>query len=647
MNIICQNSPYVSRTNLINTTSFDTSNIEYDLSVLSSNYYITSNGIYEDLNPLTWLINSEPQSNYYPPTNTSYYNSNTYIYNNDNNFGQIRFWVQSTSNFPVLSVPEVPPDYRVKIDVDGKLKLYYTYQPLLNLTFLGGWIDVANLLVGADADSKNQLAIINGILAKIALLDNLALSGIDDLAKYIDELVELNELTTYVGREDIEDLIASTRETFVFEEGVSAISQINNQLSGLLTTGRVAYLGSAINSIGNIITNNPLTAFCTGFAGSAFLFGYAIFQNYDYNKTINKQILKQIELNSNLSISDRRQLYDYTSNNLISSNLFDFLENNYYLNKEQGFINCNITSNQYVQNLICNKIGIGINTSSFPLDVIGSINADYYYRANVKQFVGTEIQNCNLALSQGFINSNILSNQYIPNLNTNEILIKNLNVSNLIDNKILITSNNLINYVNNNSNVLNTSNNLINYTNYNYNILNTKINNNSNDNYNYNLYTSNSIYQNYNNLSAIDELIFANLGNDYNKKTTFLISTTVLLNYNSINYYTYTIDLTKYLRYIQISDTTKLLRFKIMSSLASSVAVFDYLTESEYTVMMSQSSTIGQTGGFHCRAFGTPEDLNLTKYAPYKFIKTNNIYQLSFLSAVENAKFIITIIDLF
>jgi hypothetical protein len=84
-----------------------------------------------------------------------------------------------------------------------------------------------------------------------------------------------------------------------------------------------------------------------------------------------------------------------------------------------------------------------------------------------------------------------------------------------------------------------------------------------------------------------------------------------------------------------------------MSSLASSVAVFDYLTESEYTVMMSQSSTIGQTGGFHCRAFGTPEDLNLTKYAPYKFIKTDNIYQLSFLSAVQNAKFIITIIDLF
>ena len=63
--------------------------------------------------------------------------------------------------------------------------------------------------------------------------------------------------------------------------------------------------------------------------------------------------------------------------------------------------------------------------------------------------------------------------------------------------------------------------------------------------------------------------------------------------------------------------------------------------------MMSQSSSIGQTGGFHCRAFGIPEDINLTKFAPYKFVKTNNIYQLTFLSAVQNAKFIITIIDLF
>jgi hypothetical protein len=135
------------------------------------------------------------------------------------------------------------------------------------------------------------------------------------------------------------------------------------------------------------------------------------------------------------------------------------------------------------------------------------------------------------------------------------------------------------------------------------------------------------------------------LDSSYCKKSTFLIETNYLITYNSINYYTYTIDLTKYLRYLQISDITKLLRFKINATLASSVGVFSYLTECEYKIMMSQSSSIGQTGGFHCRAFGVPEDLNLTKFDNYKFVKTNNIYQLVYLSPIQYAKFLITIID--
>ena len=236
-------------------------------------------------------------------------------------------------------------------------------------------------------------------------------------------------------------------------------------------------------------------------------------------------------------------------------------------------------------------------------------------------------------------------NSYITSFNQIE---DNSNVLYNINSNLNLTSNNLITKINNNSNVLNTtdintSNNLINYTNDKSTILNIKINNSSNDNYNFNITNSNQIYS----LRGTDEMILSILDSDYCKKSTFLISTNNLLNYNSVNYYTYTIDLTKYIRYIQISDITKLSRFKIMASLASSVAVFSYLTECEYTIMMSQSTSIGQTGGFHCRAFGIPEDLNLTKFEPYKFIKTNNIYQLSFISPVQYAKFIITIIDLF
>ena len=281
-----------------------------------------------------------------------------------------------------------------------------------------------------------------------------------------------------------------------------------------------------------------------------------------------------------------------------------------------------------------------------------SSNVNYIYTSNSSNTLFGYTNTTSNAL----INfNNATSNSIINYINTTSY---NLNSSN-----ILTTSNNLISYMNATSNNLigynnATSNNLIAYNNTasnanyntsfnNYNTLNTKINNSSNDNYNFNIANSNQVYYNNNLCVAVDDLIFATLDNDYCKKSTFLISTNTLLTYNSINYYTYTIDLTKYVRYIQISDITKLLRFKIMASLASSVAVFSYLTECEYTVMMSQSSSIGQTGGFHCRAFGIPEDINLTKFAPYKFVKTNNIYQLTFLSAVQNAKFIITIIDLF
>ena len=52
-------------------------------------------------------------------------------------------------------------------------------------------------------------------------------------------------------------------------------------------------------------------------------------------------------------------------------------------------------------------------------------NADKDYTSNIM---------CNLSnlnLEQGFINSNILTTQFIPSLNTNEIKISNTNVSNI------------------------------------------------------------------------------------------------------------------------------------------------------------------------------------------------------------------------
>ena len=218
-------------------------------------------------------------------------------------------------------------------------------------------------------------------------------------------------------------------------------------------------------------------------------------------------------------------------------------------------------------------------------------------------------------LSNLYISSNVLGNVLTP---YDTIALRTTAISNL-SNNLISTSNGIISIIDNTSNT---------------------INNNLNA-------TNMSLSNLRDNLYLFDETFTANLDNHYCKKHTFLIQTNTLTIYNSVNYYTYTIDLTKYIKYLQVSQYTKQARFKITASLASSIAVFEYLTECEYKMFMSDSSTIGQTGGFHCRAFGIPEDLNLTKFAPYKFIKTNNIYQLTFLSAVVGAKFLITIIDEF
>jgi hypothetical protein len=90
-----------------------------------------------------------------------------YIYNS-NLLGEIRFMnTTAKANFPYEYLPETP-NYRVKIDVDGKLKLYYTYDILINLTWDSGWIDPANMIVGLVSDSFNQGGLITGLEVQIA-----------------------------------------------------------------------------------------------------------------------------------------------------------------------------------------------------------------------------------------------------------------------------------------------------------------------------------------------------------------------------------------------------------------------------------------------------------------------------------------------
>ena len=191
MNINCQNSAYVGRTHLtqddtihkllqgeidtltlnldstnsnLDTTNSNLGSTNSNLNLLQTNYNITSNYIDSNVKP---LINTE----IIPATIISPAITNTYIYNS-NVLGEIRFWVKDTNLFPV-EFPIGVPDYRVKIDVDGRLKLYYTYDIAINLTWANGWIDPANMLVGAAADSVNQGSAITALQAEVIAVDTI------------------------------------------------------------------------------------------------------------------------------------------------------------------------------------------------------------------------------------------------------------------------------------------------------------------------------------------------------------------------------------------------------------------------------------------------------------------------------------------
>jgi hypothetical protein len=60
------------------------------------------------------------------------------------------------------------PDYKVKIDIDGKLKLYWVYDPVINATWFSGWNDPRSMIIGLIADSVNQGVLSGGLQAEIA-----------------------------------------------------------------------------------------------------------------------------------------------------------------------------------------------------------------------------------------------------------------------------------------------------------------------------------------------------------------------------------------------------------------------------------------------------------------------------------------------
>jgi hypothetical protein len=155
-NILLNNNNFIGTTH--NDTSKSTSNFIIGTSNIleqhSSNYTKATSNILEQhssnyTNILRHDVNkwiNEEVEHITLPIETDIIN--TYVYNS-NIAGEIRFKNRAKdADLSHLMFPSGTPDYKVKISVDGKLRLYYIYNPVINATWMSGWIEPMDILIG-------------------------------------------------------------------------------------------------------------------------------------------------------------------------------------------------------------------------------------------------------------------------------------------------------------------------------------------------------------------------------------------------------------------------------------------------------------------------------------------------------------------
>lgn len=421
-----------------NSSNILNSNIIITSNILNSNIIITSNSNYNYTQLLKnelWDINS---NNYNCIIKNKNYNNinHTYIINSNLN-GEIRFSTLlsfSSTNDPIN-------DYSVKIDTFGKLYFYHKFN-LLQPTFPAGFYDLEGEIMGL----KNQSLLFDGSITGLVYFQTQAIGQISLLQSLTAvqqvEIINLQQQVEMLGLITNSDmyLIQGAQNFETLSTGFNRFAQaISTNYANRLAVATTIGIGGAI----------PLILASTSDYMNREYY-YRLASNYS---------------NPNLPITDEQRRILYSCNDdpyIKNTSNYNFYTSNLTIN--QGFINCNIQTRQFIPSLNTNEIFINnvninsnLNTTSNSLFNYTSNTSNYlinYNNLNNNPF----INNTNLI----YTNSNVGIGKTNPNykldvngnINTNELLINGNNVSNIIDNKILITSNNNYNYTSNSSNYL-------------------------------------------------------------------------------------------------------------------------------------------------------------------------------------------------
>ena len=554
---------YIDNTsNILNTKIINTSNI-LDTKIINTSNILNTKINYVDYK-YNNLIRSETENNLI----------NTYIYNS-NVGGEIRFYVKNSGIFDINNASGQP--YRVKIGVDGRLYLYYNYNVAIGLIQPEGWVEPLNMLIGHNVAIGNLNIITGATDAAVSLL-----------------LIKVKKLEGLVYEANI------IRNDEIFYNPNSTYDQLRlayNTIKNNFTYANSMYAGI----VGSL-----------GFGATFIIYGWIQSQiNADF---IENNL--QYHLLSNTNITEQqKELLKIDSFNVYQSNLNDMNINLCNLNIINGFINSNITTQQFINNINTNQI----------------------------TYNGCNIDNVFLSKQNGgFIYNNIGINAPTSGTPITGILGGNG------DRIILQPAPNAIDY---------TCSTGIDLSSKNY-----WFSSSSNFNYNWYIGGSNLMTLNSNTLNLSNVIIDASNIRQAGKEITSISSNIVLtstpniikkyaFNFNcsssiligATTYYKYDIDLTKY-TITKINGTTPFRIFNIKIFIAS--AYFEVQNSGipnilSYEIFMSNpvdaGTPVGNTG-INISAIGVPLNYKLNQINPtyITLMRTANFNYLSVIATVNN-----------
>ncbi len=265
--------------------------------------------------------------------------SNTYIYN-CNIGGEIKFFVPVSYYDPIDNLTQQP--YRVKINPLGKLYLYYNYNASISLTDTEGWYDTINLIMGSRASINTQgiaIGVIQGQIAGLVLTINNNNTAIQTALQTI--ATDIND--------NLRPCIANATENLAIAN-LTKLDLTKTQFANTLQGNFDSFLSRLGN---NKYVSGGLGL--TGFGGIIYGAIYGMIQSDHTAQIINNLTDYQISCNINLSPTDKIDLSNNASN-LLVSNILKYNCNLCNVCLYNGFINCNIITQQFIPNLNTNEI---------------------------------------------------------------------------------------------------------------------------------------------------------------------------------------------------------------------------------------------------------------------------------------------------